>query len=295
MASEQSARMRAMRKMLAIFFCVLVCAVCATNAARAQSNSGTLEFAARITPTAARPEPVRQFTFYVLTKSYGEIVKEVETQNTMVSRDKFIEGLKFSPELKEWLKTHDVFDLTMPGLDRPVTPNDIINVPEFLLAYQRSNSGGVTSGIPRPKYTDADKTANPERYNKQLVEYYVALKKFIQNNPSTVSGIELELVGVNPQQQWSQIQAERKRRVQRLAPEFAQTKYLAAKTDTDLDGRASVSGLAPGEYWLSTLNLDANAGDTRTGWDVPVVIHAGQTTRVELTNLNGVERQASAP
>ena len=83
--------------------------------------------------------------------------------------------------------------------------------------------------------------------------------------------------------------------MQRVAPEFAQTKYLAAKTDTDLDGRASVSALAPGEYWLSTLNLDANAGDTRTGWDVPVVIHAGETTRVELTNLNGVERQASAP
>jgi hypothetical protein len=121
------------------------------------------------------------------------------------------------------------------------------------------------------------------------------LKKFIQNNPSTISGIELELVGVNPQQQWSQVQADHKRRVQRLAPEFAQTKYLAAKTDTDLDGRASVSGLAPGEYWLSTLNLDANAGDTRTGWDVPVMIRAGQTTHVELTNLNGVDRQASAP
>ncbi len=284
-----------MRKMLAIFFGVLVCAVCATNAAHAQSDSGTLEFAARITPTAARPEPVRQFTFYVLTKSYGEIVKEVEAQNTMVSRDKFIEGLKFSPELKEWLKTHDVFDLTMPGLDRLVTPDDILHVPEFLLAYQRSNSGGVTSGIPKPKYADADKTANPERYNKQLQEYYAALKKFIENNPSTVSGIELELVGVNPQQRWSQIQADHRSRVLHLAPEFAQTKYLAGKADTDLDGRGSLAGLAPGEYWVSTLNLDANAGDTRLGWDVPVTIRAGRTTRVELTNLNAIDTHASVP
>ncbi len=284
-----------MRKMLAIFFGLLVCAVCATNAARAQSDSGTLEFAARITPTAARPEPVRQFTFYVLTKSYAEIVKEVEAQNTMVSRDKFIEGLKFSPELKEWLKAHDVFDLTMPGLDRLVTPDDILHVPEFLLAYQRSNSGGVTSGIPKPKYADADKTANPERYNKQLQEYYTALKKFIENNPSTVSGIELELVGVNPQQRWSQIQADHRMRVLRLAPEFAQTKYLAGKADTDLDGRGSLAGLAPGEYWVSTLNLDANAGDTRLGWDVPVTIRAGRTTKVELTNLNAIDTHASAP
>jgi hypothetical protein len=292
---QHSATMAFMHKTLRTLFAVLCAVVCVTSAALAQSATGSLELTARISPTAARPEPVRQFTFYVLTKSYAEIVKEVEAQNALPSREKFIEGLKLSPELKEWLKAHDVFDLTMPGLDRLVTPDDILHVPEFLLAYQRSNSGGVTSGIPKPKYADADKTAHPDRYNKQLQEYYVALKKFIQNNPATVSGIELELVGVNPQQQWSQIQADHKRRVQRLAPEFAQTRYLVAKTDSDLDGHASVSGLAAGEYWLSTLNLDANAGDTHTGWDVPVVIHPGQTTRVELTNLNGVERQASTP
>src|SRR5258708_18700575 len=128
-----------------------------------------------------------------------------------------------------------------------------------------------------------------------MQEYLVELKKFIQTNAATGNGIELQLVGVNPQQQWSQIQADHRRRVQRLAPEFAQTKYLAAKADTDLDGRASVSGLAPGEYWVSTLNLDANAGDTRLGWDVPVAIRAGQTTRIELTNLNALESHASAP
>jgi hypothetical protein len=287
--------MKLMRTALRCLLFVLGCAYFLTGPAWAQSAAGSLDFAARITPTAARPEPVRQFTFYVLTKSYADIVKEVEGENAIPSRDKFIEGLKLSPELKEWLKAHDVFDLTMPGLDRLVTPDDILHVPEFLLAYQRSNSGGVTSGIPKPKYADADKTARPERYNKQLQEYYAALKKFIQNNPSTVSGIELELVGVNPQQQWAQIQADHRRRVLRLAPEFAQTKYLAAKADTDLDGRASIAVLAPGAYWVSTLNLDANAGDTRLGWDVPIAIRAGQTTHIELTNLNAVDKLASAP
>jgi hypothetical protein len=281
--------------MLAIVVCFLAGATCAAPVDCAQATSSSLEIAARITPTAARPEPVRQFTFYVLTKSYGEIVKEVEAQNTIVSRDQFIESLKLSPELKAWLKAHDVFDLTTPGLDRLVTPDDILRVPEFLLAYQRSNSGGVTAGIPKPKYADADKVKNPERYNKQLQEYHAALRKFIQNNPSTVSGIELELVGVNPQQQWSQIQADHRRRVLRMAPEFAQTKYLAGKADTDLDGRAAIAGLPPGDYWISTLNLDANAGDTRLGWDVPVTIRGGQTTRVELTNLNAIDTHASAP
>ncbi len=284
-----------MRGALARFISVLSCACLFTGAARAQSTTGSLDFGARITPTGARPEPVRQFTFFVLTKSYAEIVKEVEGENVVPPREKFIEGLKVSSELKEWLKAHEILDLTMPELDRLVTPEDIIHVPEFLLAYQHSNSGGVTTGIPKPRYADADKTAHPDRYNKQLQEYYVALKKFIQNNPSTVSGIELELTGVNPQQQWSQMQADHRRRIHRMAPEFAQTKYLAAKADTDLDGRGSVSGLASGNYWVSTLNLDANAGDTRLSWDVPVTIRAGQTTRVELTNLNALDRPDSAP
>jgi hypothetical protein len=287
--------MKPMRRALPRFIFVLSCVCLFAPAALPQSATGSLDFVARITPTAARPEPVRQFTFYILTKSYAEIVKEIEAENVVPPREKFIEGLKASPELKEWLKAHEILDLTMPDLDKLVTPDDIIHVPEFLLAYQHSNSGGVTSGIPKPRYTDADKTTHPDRYNKQLQEYYVALKKFIQNNPSTVSGIELELVGVNPQQQWSQIQADHRRRLQRLAPEFAQTKYLAAKAETDLDGHASASGLAPGTYWLSSLNLDANAGDTRLIWDVPVAIRAGQTTRIELTNLNAVDRLPSAP
>src|ERR1700719_1721445 len=279
-----------MRKMLAIFVWVVVCAM---NGARGQSATGTLEFVARITPTAARPEPVREFTVYGVKKKISEIAKGVEAQNAIQTRDKFIEGLKLSPELKEWQKAHEVFDLTKPDLDRLITADDILHVPEFLLAYQRSNSGGVTTGIPNAKYVDADKTAHPERYNKQLQEYFAALKKFIQNNPSTVSGIELELTGVNPEPQWAQIQAEHRRRVLRMAPEFAQTKYLVGRADTDLDGRGALAGLAAGKYWISTLNLDANAGDTRLGWDVPVTIRAGQTTRIEVTNLNAIDTHAS--
>ena len=287
--------MKPMRRAFSHFILVLSCTCFFACGAGAQTATGSLDFAASVTPTAARPEPVRQFTFYILTKSYGDIVKSVEAENELPPREKFIESLKISPELKEWLKAHDVLDLTTPELDHLITADDIIHVPEFLLAYQRSNSGGVTSGIPRPKYADADKVTHPDRYSKQLQEYYVALKKFIQSNPATVNGIELELLSVNPQQQWSKIEVDQKRRVLRLAPEIAQTRYLAAKVDTDLDGRASITGLTAGNYWVSTLNLDVNAGDTRLSWDVPVAIHAGQITRMELTNLNALGMRASGP
>ena len=266
-----------------------------STSALAQTATGTLEFSAHITPTAARAEPVRQFTFYILTKSYTEIVKEAEEKDPVPPREQFIDGLKVSTELKTWLKGHDTLDLTEPDLDKLLTPDDIINVPEFLLAYQRSNSGGVTSGLPRPKYTDALREKDPAKYEKLKQDYIAALKKFVRAHPESVSGVELELDGVNPQRKWVAIQSERHKRVQRSSPDIAQLKFLAAKVDTDLEGRASVSGLAPGNYWISSLNLDANAGDMRVRWDVPVKIEAGQTTRIELSNLNTTETRSSNP
>jgi hypothetical protein len=275
-----------MRKILTFAILPALLSLCVARVSYAQNASGTIEFTARIAPTAARPEPVRQFTFYVLTKSYGEIAKEVAAKDELPSREEFIEGLKVSPELKTWLKDHDVMDLTMPDIDKLISPDDIIHVPEFLTAYQKSNSGGVTNGLPKPKFNDAIKEKDPEKYEKMKKDYYAALKKFIQANPSTVSGVELELDGVNPQRKWAQLHADQKRRVTRMAPEVAQNKYLAGKADTDLDGHGAVTGLAAGQYWISTLNLDADAGDERLGWDVPVKVQEAQTTRVQLTNLN---------
>ena len=271
---------------------ILLCSLIAGGTAIAQAGNGALDLEARITPTAARPEPVRQFTFYVLTKSYEDITRDVEAADAPPDRDKFISELKVSDELKAWLKSHDELDLTSPNLDKVLTPDDILHVPEFLLAYQRANSGGVTYGIPKPKYADADKTAHPDKYQKQHDEYFVALKKFIQTHPESMSGVELELSGINPQSKWALLQTERKKRVMRRAPALAQTKYLVTQVDTDLDGHA-VANLAAGNYWVSTLNLDAGAGDAKLRWDVPVTIQNGQSTRVELTNLNAIDAHGS--
>ena len=273
----------------------LACALIIGASVHAQTEHGVLEFVARITPTRARPEPVRQFTFYLLTKSYVEIVKEVEEKDPVPPRDEFIDGLKISPELRTWLKAHTIMDLTQPDLDKLLTPDDIINVSEFLLAYQRSNSGGVTKDLPKPKYTDMMKTDHPEKYEKLKQDYLAALKKFIRAHPETLSGVELELDGVNPQRKWTAIQTERRKRVQQVAPDIAQLKFLVVKTDTDLEGRAALSGIAPGDYWISTLNLDADSGDMRVRWDVSVRIEAGKTTRIELSNLNSIDAHGSTP
>ncbi len=222
---------------------------------------------------------MRDFTFYVLTKSYDDIVKDLDEREGPPSREKFIDNLKISPELREWLHKHDVMDITLPGFDKLLTPDDVLHVPEFLLAYQRSNSGGVTNGIPKPKYRDADKTENPDRYEKQKQEYLTTLKKFIQAHPETVSGMELELDGVNPARKWAEAQNNHRRR--------------AAKADTDLDGHCQIQGLPPGNYWISSLGLTAAAGDARLQWDLPIKIEAGRTVRIELTNLNATDNLSS--
>jgi len=261
----------------------------------AKAAVGALEFSARITPTAAQPEPVRQFTFYILTKSYTEIVKEAEEKDPVPSREEFIDGLKLSAELRTWIKAHDTLDLSAPDMDKLISPDDILGVPEFLLAYQRSNSGGVTAGFPKPKYTDLDRAKDPEKYKKLREDYLAALMKFLRRHPETMSGIELELEGINPQRKWDVLQGERRKRVLRAAPDLAQLRFLARKTNTDLEGRAAVSGLPPGGYWISTLNLEANAGDMHVRWDVPVKVERGQTARVELTNLNTTEASGVNP
>jgi len=274
-------------------FLIVALAACAVFAGRAlaqnSDGTGTLEFAAFVSPTGAKPEPVREFTFYVLTKSFDDIKHEIEEANGAPNRDKFIEGLKLSPELREWLKHHETLDLTLPGTDRQITPDDILHVPEFLAAYQRSNSGGVANGIPKPKYKDSDKSDHPEKYEKEHDSYFKALKGYIQGHPESVAGIELEMEGINPAKKWAEAQNSFKRRVNQQAPMLAQTRYLTIKVDTNLDGRARITRLPAGSYWLSTLDMEAGAGDSRLKWDVPITVPAGQTLRIELTNLNSTE------
>ncbi len=283
-----------MRRATGISLATVCVLVCFALSGRAQNGAATLDITARVTPTAARPEPVRQFTFYILTKSYADIAKAVEGADALPPRDEFIEGLTVSKELKAWLKAHDTLDLSIPELDKMLTPEEIVDTPEFMAAYLRSNGGGVTQGIPKPKYKEADKTEHPDKYEKDKQAYYAALKRFIKANPSTISGIELELDSVNPQRKWAVLTSNQKRRVQKLAPEIAQTKYLAAKVETDLEGHAFIRELAPGNYWISSLNLEASAGDARIRWDVPFNIQPGQAFRIELSNLNSADTMAAA-
>jgi len=77
--------------------------------------------------------------------------------------------------------------------------------------------------------------------------------------------------------------------------ELAESKYLVARTDTDLQGQGSLRGIAPGTYWLSTLDNNAQAGDARQRWDVQITVPPGKTTYVALSNINAVQPPHATP
>ena len=285
-----------MRKACRFFFFLAMFALWGVFPCRAQSASatGAIEFDARVTPTAARPEPVRLFTFYLLSKSYAEIAEEAEAADAMPAREKFIEDLKVSSKLKEWMKRHETIDLASTEIEQMLTPDDVVDIPEFQDAYMTANTGGLAPGMPRPKYSEALKTSHPAKYERLRQQYITALKKFVAMNPGTLAGIEAYLDAVNPARGWNQLAAAHRNRMARRAPEIAQTRYLVAKTDTDLNGHGSLLNVPPGMYWLSTLNLNAAAADLRLRWNVEVTVLPGRTTRIELTNLNGTEPSQTA-
>lgn len=276
----------AMRNTLRLSLSVCLLLAFATRNS-AQGAAGALDLSAHIAPSGAKPEPVRQFTFYLLTKSYADVCKEISAQFPLADRDTFVAELKISPELKDWLKHKDIMDLTAPETDKLISPDDVMNVPEFFSAYLRSNGGGVTHGLPVPKYKDSDEKSHPAKYEKLHQEYLASLRKFITGNPTTILGMETELGSVNPKSKWDKALLEHNQKVAGLAPQLAQTRYLAAKGDTDLDGHLVFRGLPAGNYWVTTLGTDATAGDRHLFWDVPVTLQAGVTTYLEISNVNG--------
>ena len=249
-------------------------------------TTGSVEFSANVAPTGGRPEPVRQLTFYLLRKSLDEIRTEAAQLEPAPDLVKFIDSLTVSPELKAWMRKHHSVELSGSEFTKSLTPDDIVNISEFFTAYMSRNVGFKGIGFPNPKFKEKDREANPEKYKQQKDEYEAALRKFIAAMPESVQGIDADLNEINPATRWEHLLGEQKQRLDARTFELAEQRYMAAKLDTDLDGRGLFAGIMPGSYWIGMIGVQAISGDVRLGWDLPVTVRPGQTSRVELTNLN---------
>jgi hypothetical protein len=262
-------------------------------APRADAQNGSVQFVARITPSAGEDEPVRSFPFYLLSKSYEEIKKEAAATAPAPNMDAFIDGLTGSKELKAWMKTNHRVNLSGEDFTKKLKIDDIMDVPEFFTAYVERNSGDQTVDFPRPKYKPEDKVKDPDKYAQKKQQYHDAIRAFFKDNPDSTSGLDIDLEDVNPGKKWDAMMATTRANATRRTSDLARGKYLVARADTDLQGQASIHGVPPGNYWLSSLNIDAAAGDERERWDVLVTVRAGQPSYVTLNNVNAVQSSAT--
>jgi hypothetical protein len=274
--------------------CLLLSAILSMGP-QAAAQSSTIQFVAKATPSSGTDEPVRGITFYLLRKSFDDIGKEAAVTYPLVAMDAFIDKLDVSKELKAWMKKNHWVNLAGEDFIKKLSVDDVMNVPEFHKAYVDRMSGDQTVAFPKPKYTPALKKKNPEKYDEEVKQYQVAIRAFLVLNPKSTDGIDLSLEEANPGHKWDAINASSAAELHRHTIDLAKSKYLVARTETDLEGQGLLRGIAPGTYWLSTLDIVAQAGDARQKWDVPVTVPAGKTTYVALSNINAVQPPHATP
>jgi len=256
---------------------------------RAAAQTGTVQFVARVTPSAGEDEPVRTLPFYLLSKSYADIQKEAVAALPAPNQDKFIDALDVSKQLKAWMKANHRVNLSGEDFTKMLKADDIMNVPEFFKAYTERMVGDHTEGFPSPKYKLEDRSKNPAKYDLQVTEYHDAIRTFIIADPESKDSMDLSLEEVNPGHKWDMLKTKNLTEQARDTADLARGKYLVARAESDMQGQGSLRGIAPGNYWLGTLNIEAVVGDARARWDVPVTVRAGQPSYVTLTNFNAVE------
>jgi hypothetical protein len=270
------------------------CSIILLPAYVAAQSAGRIDFTARVAPTAGQAEPVRQLTFYLLRKSMEDIRAEAVQAAPGPDLEKFIGGLDVSPELKAWMMKHHSVRLSGEDFTKSLTPDDIVDVPEYFKAYMTHNEAFRGLGFPEPKFKVKDRNADPEKYQAQKEAYRLAVRNFIANAPDSVKGMDLELVNLNPYAKWDALETKQRQVADSRAFRLAQERYVVARTETDLEGHGSFSGVAPGKYWIGMLGEEAVSGDVRLRWDVPVMVRQGQTASVELSNFNAASSGTTA-
>lgn len=250
--------------------------------------SGSIVFTARLTPSSGVAEPIRGLPFYLLRKSFADIQSEAEASQPKPDMDKFIDGLTVSKELKACMKKHHTVHITADEFISNLTADEIFTIPEFWKAYDRLNIANSKFGYPVPKYTEREREKNPAKYQHDMDDYHSRILHYIETKPDSRYGMDSDLAAIDPSSRWNKIVESHRSTLRTMALDLAQSRYLVAQAQTDLNGRAQFSGLPPGNYWLTCLNVYAEVGDTRAKWDVPVTVRVGAPTELIVSNYNSV-------
>jgi len=285
--------MSAMKRQLQLG--ILLSAVALAFALPASPQNGSIEFVAQATPTDGLQEPVRGFPIFLLSKSYELICKDASSSVPPADMNGFIAKLNVSPELKAWMKKNHWVTLNGEDFIHMLKVPDVMNVPEFYKAYRERNAGDEASNFPDPKFRASDAQKHPEKFKKLQDEYAAAIRTFMEAHPESIDGIDGNLTDVDPSAKWNEIMGRHQTEVRQRGLTLAESTYLVARTQTDLQGQGYLRGVPPGTYWLSSLDVAAQVGDAHPKWDVPVTVEPGKTEYIALSNANALPPSFVAP
>jgi hypothetical protein len=278
--------MAAMKRAFVRLLCL--CAGILVTATLSFAQKGAIQFVVNATPSGGLQEPVRGFPFFLLSKSFEQIQKEAEASYPKPDMNAFIAKLDVSSELKAWMKKNHRVSLSGQDFIHKLTPADVLDVPEFRRAYMERNAGDQSVNFPKPKFKASEEKRDPAKFKKLSDEYHETLLHYIAMYPQSLAGIDLSLTDIDPGPRWNILLAHRIPQIRRQALDLAESKYLVARAQTDLQGEATIENIPPGQYWISTLNVAADVGDVHLKWDVPVTVLPGRTQSVALSNVNSV-------
>jgi hypothetical protein len=274
---------------------VLLSAVALAFVLPASPQTGSIEFIAQATPTDGLQEPVRGFPIFLLSKSYELICKDVSASAPPPDMNGFISKLGVSPELKAWMKKNHWVILSGEDFVHQLKVPDVMGVPEFYKAFIERNAGDESTNFPVPKFKPSDQQKNPKKYAQLKDEYVAAIRAYMEQHPESIDGIDGNLTDIDPSAKWNEIVGRHNTEIHQRGLILAESTYLVARTQTDLQGQGFLRGVPPGTYWLSSLGVAAEVGDARPRWDVPVTVEPYKTEYIALSNANALPPSFVAP
>ena len=122
--------------------------------------------------------------------------------------DAFIDKLdsaSYSPKLKAWMKKNRFVTLSGEDFIHKLHPADVMDIPEFFSAYMERNAGDESAEFPKSKVKASDKVKNPAKYAKAKDEYMETIRHYIEQNPQSMDGIDLNLSRIDPGPKWNDL------------------------------------------------------------------------------------------
>jgi hypothetical protein len=273
---------------LAALLCIASVPAASSLALAQETGDAALEVRVRAAPTAGRAENVMRHPFYLLSASIEEIEAAAQQEVAALDFNAFVDELKVTPELKQWMKENQTVTLKGDDFLTSLTADDVVDISEFRDAYVARNLIMVGLGFPKRKAKLTDREKNPAKWEESEKRFEAELRSYALLHPESFKGMDDHLLDLTADVEWRTRQERREHKVKQMFMRALHARYLVAETETDYDGRARFAALPAGRYWLTNLNRPVRVGDVHLRWELLVELQPGRTHYLELNNANAI-------